>query len=189
MYEETMVTLARHGFEQYEVSNYAHPGRECRHNLGYWERQSYVSFGPSAHSFLNTGAEPYRWANVSNLSAWLDAVESGREPLVSRETITPGLAIEEIIYLGLRSRGIPLADLRAMAGIALTAAAAKEIEMMTGGGYALLDDERLRLTRKGYPFADRFAVRLIDAIERAIPDVMTKAPAMPTLTIVNPELR
>jgi oxygen-independent coproporphyrinogen-3 oxidase len=186
MYEETMETLARHGFEQYEVSNYAHPGRECRHNLGYWERRSYISFGPSAHSFRNERGEPSRWANVSNLSAYLDAVEAGREPLASREQITPALAIEEIIYLGLRSRGIILNDFSAIAGIGLPTAAAKDVEMMLANGYALLDGERLRLTRKGYSFADRFALKLIEALERTIPDLMTKAPAMPTLTIVNP---
>jgi oxygen-independent coproporphyrinogen-3 oxidase len=185
MYEETMETLAAHGFAQYEVSNYARAGRECRHNLGYWERRTYISFGPSAHSFLNSPSRPVRWANISNLSAYLDSVESGSEPLASRETITPGLAIEEIIYLGLRSRGIMLNDFDSTAGIGLPTAAAKEVEMMLAGGYAILDGERFRLTRKGYSFADRFALRLIEAAERSIPDLMTKAPAMPTLTIVN----
>lgn len=185
MYEETMETLAGHGFEQYEVSNYARPGRECRHNLGYWERRSYISFGPSAHAFHTRPSEPLRWANYSNLSAYLDAIEAGKLPVASSEVITPQLAIEEIIYLGLRSRGVMLEEFRSVAGIDLPIAARKEVEMMLAGGYASLEEERLKLTRKGYPFADRFAVRLIDAVERAIPKLMAKAPAMPVLNILT----
>jgi len=185
MYEETMEALARHGFEQYEVSNYAHPGRECRHNLGYWERRSYISFGPSAHAFHNKEVEPLRWANNSNLSAYLDAIDAGNLPVASSEVITPQLAIEELIYLGLRSRGVMLDAFRSIAGIDLPTAGAKEVEMMLAEGYASLEAGRLTLTRKGYPFADRFAVRLIDAVERAIPELMVKSPAMPVLNIVT----
>lgn len=52
MYSCTMETLNKYGFEQYEVSNYSKPGYHSKHNLKYWLRESYISFGPSAHSFL-----------------------------------------------------------------------------------------------------------------------------------------
>ncbi|HVZ41668.1 MAG TPA: radical SAM family heme chaperone HemW [Candidatus Kapabacteria bacterium] len=172
MYCETMETLALHGFHQYEVSNYARPGRECRHNVGYWERHTYIAFGPSAHAFLRTHSRSTRWANVSNLSAYLDALDAGRLPVASSEIVTPGLALEEIVFLGLRSGGIIIDEFRAVAGADLAQVAARRVAWLIEGGYATLDHERLRLTRRGYPFADRFALELIADLEAVLPEVM-----------------
>lgn len=184
MYEETMITLAEHGFEQYEVSNYARPGRECRHNLGYWERRSYVAFGPSAHGFLRTGGAQTRWANISNLTAYCGAVESGTLPVAGVEELTVPFIVDEIVFLGLRSSGVSLPELRAAAGIDLFEAAPAETARLLDNGYAVLAGDRLKLTRKGYPFADRFALQLLEAVERFVPDVMARPVAPPVLTIL-----
>lgn len=184
MYEETMSMLAAHGFEQYEVSNYARPGRSCRHNLGYWERRSYVSFGPSAHGFLRSAARQTRWANISNLTAYLGAVESGRLPEASREELTRVLILEELIFLGLRSSGIVLQEFHETAGFSLMDAAPAAIAMLANNGYAVHVGDRLKLTRAGYPFADRFALQLIEAVERAAPEVMARPVALPTLPVL-----
>lgn len=203
MYEETMETLGALGFEQYEVSNYARAGRECRHNVGYWERRSYVSFGPSAHAFLreptawrpleslpeSTAPRSLRWANVSSLSSYLGAVESERSPVTSAEVVTPGLAVEELIFLGLRSGGVPLSEFEEIAGCPLDEAAHSDVARLLAAGYASLAEGRLRLTRRGYPFADRFAVELIGAIERSLPQLMstgtnaTPSPLRPSLSL------
>lgn len=184
MYEETMITLAGHGFEQYEVSNYARPGRECRHNLGYWERRSYVSFGPSAHGFLRTGAAQTRWANISNLTAYCGAVESGKLPVAGVEELTIPFIVDEIVFLGLRSSGVSLPELRAAAGIDLFQAAPVETARLMDNGYAVLAGDRLKLTRRGYPFADRFALQLLEAVERFVPDVMARPDTPPVLTVL-----
>ncbi len=174
MYEETMETLSARGFRQYEVSNHARPGRESRHNLAYWERRSYISFGPSAHSFLRGDADDAaavpgggrRWANVSSLAAYLEGMESGRLPVSSAELLTSQAVLEEIVMLGLRSRGIDLAEFRAVAGCDLEQAAPTDIAMLLEKGYAVLDEGRLSLTSKGYPFADHLALKIIDAAEK-----------------------
>lgn len=186
MYEETMATLAGHGFEQYEVSNYARPGRECRHNLGYWERRSYIAFGPSAHGFLQSASGPVRWANISNLTSYLNAVDSGALPVASRELLTSGLILEEILFLGLRSSGISLPAFRAAAGRDLASVAPADVTRLVEGGYALVTPDHLKLTRKGYPFADRFALQLIEATERALPVLMRREPALPVLPVITP---
>ncbi len=186
MYEETMATLAEHGFEQYEVSNYAYPGRECRHNLGYWERRTYVAFGPSAHGFLQSVLRPLRWANISNLTSYLNAVDSGMLPVASQEVLTSSLIIEEILFLGLRSSGVALHEFRAATGVALRDVALKDVTWLVDGGYAILSDSHLKLTRKGYPFADRFALRLIEAVERALPGLMKREAPLPTLPVIAP---
>ena len=53
LYETACEELERHGYRQYEISNFAHPGFESRHNLKYWRCEEYLGLGPSAHSFLN----------------------------------------------------------------------------------------------------------------------------------------
>lgn len=168
MYEETVGFLEGHGFRRYETSNYAKPGRECRHNIGYWERRSYVSFGPSAHSYARQGVLGERWANVSSLTAYLLAVESGQAPAASRERLTPEQGMEEIVMLGLRCRGINLHDFRRAVGAELAVAAAGPVAAMVKNGFATIDGERLRLTPKGAIFADRFALEIIDATERSL---------------------
>lgn len=168
MYEETVNFLEGHGFRQYETSNYAKPGRECRHNIGYWERQSYISFGPSAHSYARRGVLGERWANVSSLSAYLLAVESGKQPTASREELTSEQAMEEIVMLGLRCKGIDMQDFHSATGGNLADLAAEPMARMLREGFAEIHGERLRLTPKGAIFADRFALEIIDATERSL---------------------
>ena len=180
MFEETVAWLGSHGYRQYEVSNHARPGRECRHNLGYWERRTYISFGPSAHGFLrhNDGCGQ-RWANISNLAAWLDAVDAGRLPIATREKLTPIIALEETVMLGLRSRGILLEDFDRIAGAGLSDIVPDLVSMLEREGYGRLGADRLTLTAKGYLFADRFALQIIHAAERALPHLDDAKPLRP----------
>lgn len=168
MYEETVAFLDERGFNRYETSNYAKPGHECRHNIGYWERETYVSFGPSAHSFARQGILGERWANVSSLNAYLQAVEAGESPVASRERLTQEQAMEEIVMLGLRCGGVNLRDFREAVGAELADVAAGPFERMVRDGFAVQGNGRLRLTAKGAIFADRFALEIIDATERSL---------------------
>src|SRR6185312_3190077 len=74
------------GFEHYEISNYAKPGRQARHNLAYWKGASYLGLGPSAHSF--DAASGTRWKNVSSLHKYAQLLEQGQSPVEWRETLT-----------------------------------------------------------------------------------------------------
>lgn len=168
MYAETMEVLGEHGFHQYEVSNYSRPGRECRHNVGYWERRSYISFGPSAHAFHRDSAGERRWANVSSLQAYLGDIDAGMLPVASSELLSSQLALEESIFLGLRSRGIILEEIRRLIGLPMEEIASEKIDRLVADGYARLDRHRLSLTPKGYPFADRLALELIHLVEREL---------------------
>ena len=68
MYELTGSVLKENGYLHYEISNYAKPGRECRHNLGYWQRKDYLGFGLGASTLLN----PVRYKNTEDLCDYLD---------------------------------------------------------------------------------------------------------------------
>ena len=99
--------LVRAGFRHYEVSNYALPGSESRHNSAYWRRVPYVGVGPSAHEF--DGRER-RW-NVAPYAEWVRRLGDGSDPVQSRETLGPEQELAETVYLGLRtSAGLQLSD-------------------------------------------------------------------------------
>jgi len=90
--------LERAGFHQYEISNFARAGQECRHNLRYWRRLPYYGFGLSAHSFL--GGQ--RFANVRDPGAYIERMEAGASPVDFEETIGADEDRRERILLGLR---------------------------------------------------------------------------------------
>ncbi len=93
MYEDTRRILHEHGYERYEISNYARPGYECRHNLGYWNRTEYKGFGLGAASLLGR----VRSVNQSDLKEYLAGNYSGE-----REDLSEQAVREEYFFLGLR---------------------------------------------------------------------------------------
>ena len=108
-YEEEFLaahdTLAASGFQHYEVSNFALPGKHSRHNSAYWTGVPYLAAGPSAHSF--DGAVR-RW-NVSAYTEWIRRLEKGGSLIAGEETLTPENKRAEDIYLGLRTtRGLAI---------------------------------------------------------------------------------
>jgi putative oxygen-independent coproporphyrinogen III oxidase len=104
MFELACEILGGVGYLHYEVSNWAKPGFECRHNLGYWERRSYLGIGAGAHS--SRGSR--RWWNLRPPESYLEAVECGRLPIGGSEDLdVEGRALEEV-FLRLRTNeGVP----------------------------------------------------------------------------------
>jgi oxygen-independent coproporphyrinogen-3 oxidase len=112
--EETVVeqywALAREaaerGFEHYEISNYARPGRGARHNLRYWRREEYLGLGPGAAGFLGE----VRYVNVKPVDRYAACLERGASPVDHHERLTERQALGERLILGLRlAEGIPRA--------------------------------------------------------------------------------
>ena len=104
MFELACELLAGAGYRHYEVSNWAKPGFECVHNLGYWERRSYLGLGAGAHSYR----EDRRWWNVRPPEEYLSTVESGRLPIGGEERLEPRDAFLEEVFLRLRIlEGVP----------------------------------------------------------------------------------
>lgn len=96
---ESHERLRAAGFEHYEVSNFALPGRRARHNSAYWQNVPYLGVGPSAHGF--DGSER-RW-NHAALAAWESSLAAGRDPREGGETLTGPNREAELVYLGLRT--------------------------------------------------------------------------------------
>lgn len=166
MYTLTMERMAEAGFAQYEVSNYARQGRRCQHNIGYWERQTSLAFGPSAHGFIRENGT--RYANAGNLEGWLGAVEAGRTPEVSSERVSTEAELEEIIFLGLRSLGIDRTEVVRTTGSDISTLLPDRVARLQAEGFATLTQDRLRLTARGYTYADRLALEMIHELESAL---------------------
>lgn len=163
-YSMTVDLLAQWGYRQYEVSNFARPTRECRHNLLYWHRGEYVGFGPSAHSHLGN----VRWSNVRSLRQYVDAIERGSLPVVASEYLTIEQQRAECIFLGLRADGIDLDEFARAYGIWLDHGELGEIlSEWQRNGWAQCERRRLRLSARGYALCDALTLELLDAIERA----------------------
>jgi oxygen-independent coproporphyrinogen III oxidase len=97
-YETACAILPTAGYRHYEISNWAKPGFESKHNLKYWRRTPYLGFGAGAHSFSGT----QRWANAHDAAAYVGSIQAGRLPAEQVEPVTRESALEEELFLGLR---------------------------------------------------------------------------------------
>lgn len=137
------------GFEHYEVSNFARPGRRSRHNLVYWTGQAYAALGPGAHSF----DPPVRRWNLRGWDAYREAVAAGRLPIEDRETVDVENAALEQAWLALRTdTGFPIDDADAARSSLVAAWERQGLAERSGG--------RARLTARGWLLLDRLAVDL-----------------------------
>ena len=133
--------LAAAGYRRYEISNYALPGHECRHNLAYWLRTEYLGLGCAAHSLL--GGE--RFANPSGLDAYL----AGGGP-AERQRLTRTDAMEETLMLATRTTaGLDLAAWRREFGEDFLRGRETAVSGLVRGGLVELSGDRLRLTLRG----------------------------------------
>lgn len=144
--------LRGEGYHHYEVSNFARPGREARHNGAYWRGVPYVGLGNGAHSFI----APERWWNHRDWNEYRAAVGSGRGARAGAETLDPDAARLERIWLALRTSD-------GMSRDALGPAQAEVARRWESRGWTEPDPDSLRLSVEGWLLLDRLAVDLDDA--------------------------
>ena len=140
-------------FEHYEVSSFALPDRRSRHNSAYWTGAPYIGLGPAAHSFDGLR----RWANVSSLTGWAEALATGGDPRAFVELLTPSQRQLETLYLGLRrsegvERGHPL----------LAGRAAEIVEALVREELLVERAGRVTCTTRGFLVLDGILERLAE---------------------------
>ncbi len=107
MYQETKRLMSIHGFNRYEISNYAKSGFECRHNIVYWQRGNYVGFGIGAASMV----ENIRWKNIDDIEAYLECSAEPDKIHRDMQKLSENECMEEFMFLGLRMmRGVSKSD-------------------------------------------------------------------------------
>ena len=148
--------LSAAGFHRYEISNYARPGHESRHNLAYWRGQDYVGLGPGAHGRLSTPQGRVATETARQPAAYIAAVAAHGTGITRRERLSPEDAANEYVMMGLRvAEGLSVSTLSRLRGAALDVDPA-----LLEGGWLERTGDRLRATEAGRP--------VLDAISRAL---------------------
>jgi oxygen-independent coproporphyrinogen-3 oxidase len=161
-YELADEVLGAAGLTWYEISNWAVPGEQCRHNLLYWHGGDWWGIGPGAHSHI----AGVRWWNRRNPRAWIAALQDGADPREGEETLTRYEQVLELLMLRLRLRdGLPPAQ---WAALAPGPAWHKQVRMLRDEGLAMVGDG-IVLTRRGRLMADAVTLRLLDCVDEAAP--------------------
>jgi oxygen-independent coproporphyrinogen-3 oxidase len=153
--------LAEAGYAQYEISNYARPGREARHNQAYWRGTPYLGLGAGANSFTprageadGSGSFGTRWENLRDPNRYMEAVGATGSAVGSSEELTRAQAMGEACWLGLRERrGLDPDAFAARFGTPL-GAAYPQLDELLGDGLVEWHQRHLRLTTRGLLVAD-----------------------------------
>jgi oxygen-independent coproporphyrinogen-3 oxidase len=146
MYLQGLARLDAVGYEQYEISNVARPGRRARHNLKYWTGGAWIGFGAGAHS-TRTGR---RWRNVAAVEAYLQRIEAGVGAAVERQRLSLADQLAERLIMGLRLvEGVDLAEIAARYGVDVWARFGADLAPFLDLGLLVREGARLRLTRSG----------------------------------------
>jgi len=151
-YQCAQQRLAAAGYLQYEISNFARPGRACRHNLRYWNREDILGLGLSACSYV--GGK--QWENTDVLTTYLDEIERGTIPVSEMAPLDARQIASDRILFGLRkSEGIPRAWVAADPGMMREVTGLMEIGLLERAS------DWIRLTSRGMLLADTVAVALM----------------------------
>lgn len=153
MFLQLMENLEQAGYEHYEISNFALPGKRSRHNSAYWKRIPYLGIGPSAHSY---NGEERMW-NIKNNSLYQKAIKEDRLPLTS-EKLSPAENWNESIMIALRTtEGIDLKEVEKRWGKKEVDQLLQDADVKRERQLIQLQDNHLRLTREGKLLADQIA--------------------------------
>lgn len=151
MYELMQDRVAAAGYGQYEISNFAKPGFESRHNTKYWRLDPVYGFGVSAHSFDGTE----RYANERDTAKYVVLVETRGASVVERIALTEKQLSAEFAFLNLRlTRGLDLGEFRGRFGYDLGQEFAGELESLVAAGLITVSNRHIRLTNKGMLYSN-----------------------------------
>ncbi len=167
MYDELIDRAAGHGFQQYEVANFARhlngppadvPDHACRHNVNYWRGGSYYGLGPSAAGYVR-GVRTKNWPNTD---LYCERLEKGQRAIEWREELPPLKRAGETAAFGLRmNAGWRFDEFRRVTGFELRGHWAADLEHLVEVGWGRVTPERYQLTRLGLRFADAAAERFL----------------------------
>ena len=154
MFTRAQAILAAHGYVQYEISNYAVPGRECAHNLNYWRAGAYLGVGAGAHAYAAAPGPGRRWGNEKSPGLYMDRVTTSGHARVIEETLSAEQARGEFVFLGLRCRtGFDDAEFARRFGLDVRHAF-PHADALVRDGFLEHADGQWRLTERGLLVAD-----------------------------------
>ncbi|MBM7633771.1 radical SAM family heme chaperone HemW [Geomicrobium sediminis] len=166
LYELLINKLEKAGYFQYEISNFAKSGKESRHNLLYWENESYLALGAGAHGYV----EHERYQNIGPIPHYLKAIENEELPTRKVDRISKNEQMEEEMFLGLRLRkGVSQANFDRKYEVTMQSVYGEAIERLLRDELVEWNDDCLRLTERGQLLGNEvFAQFLLPKDEEAI---------------------
>ena len=157
-FQTTNDVLSNAGFPRYEISNFARPGFECRHNLNYWDNGDYLGLGAGASSYLNGE----RFKNTRLPSHYIREVQAEGSAVESSEKLDLLHAMGETIMLGLRRlKGIPIEEFEDRFQISFKKVYGNVIDPLLEDGLITLNQNRMALSRKGLFLADSVILKFM----------------------------
>ncbi len=158
MYELAMDRLMAAGYEHYEVSSFARPGFQCRHNTAYWLGEPWWAFGPGAASFVGS----VRAVNHRSTTTYIRRLLAGQSPVAESESLNAEQLLRERLVFGLRRlAGVSLAELSRGWGGDCEPLFAPVLEEYIGRGWLSRTGDQVRLTRAGLVISDSLWPRLL----------------------------
>lgn len=146
MGELTIQRLAEAGMHRYEISNYAKSGKECRHNLGYWERTEYLGIGAGSSSLI----KGERFDHIRDRKAYIEKIRNGESILIDREILSVESQMEEFMYLGLRKvEGVSRTDFQNYFGKNVDDVYGEILDKLEEEQLLEFSGDRIRLTHRG----------------------------------------
>jgi len=157
LYETTIDFLTQQGFYQYEVSNFAKPGYECKHNNAYWHYKNYLGFGTSSHSFV----DGRRWWNFSSLKKYISEIEKHNYAIAGYENLSEEEAHNEFVMLALRSSGLVLKTYKEKFGDSWLKKNYHYFEQLENNNLINNENSIIKLTKKGYAVCDEILQNIL----------------------------
>jgi putative oxygen-independent coproporphyrinogen III oxidase len=160
----TCDVLNGEGYSQYEISNFAKPGFECRHNMLYWRGENYLGIGAGAHSHLDRCLQSewgVRWANVKNPSLYLKRIFEGERPVDFMEILDRQTALKDRVLMGLRlGEGVDVGEIEDRFSVDLMS---QQLHYLIGDEFIELSDNRLRFNKKGLLVSNSIIYKILEA--------------------------
>ncbi len=185
MYLDCIYNLAARGYRQYEISNFAKPGRECRHNLKYWNAEEYLGLGCAAHSYFNN----MRFSMKRDMMLYIDSMEAdmtkggmltgdgvfmeeqhlkSAQPVDELYTLSPNERVGEYIMLRLRlTDGISSREFAARFGLNFDALYGRRLQLYIDNGFMVYDGDRYFFTPKGMYVSNYILSTILDFDENS----------------------
>ena len=158
LYRRTLEVLESAGLRHYEISNFARPGRECRHNITYWQNGNSLGFGAGASSFL----DGTRHKNINLPARYIKEINKQRTAVESQESLKPRRAMGESLMLGLRLlEGISIQQFEERFQTSFDQAFGDIVSSLQKKDLVTIEQNRLRLSEKGLFLADSVILEFI----------------------------
>ena len=171
-YELAQRELHAAGYVQYEISNWANPGFESRHNQKYWRREAYLGFGAGAHSF--SGKQ--RWANRHDAAGYVAQISEGKSAIETVDEVTHAMALEEELFLGLRQTiGIDLLRIEHQYGVSF----AEKVAELSTSGILEKHSNILRIPADKLSVSNEIIVELLRSVQSLVAPASCR-PALPS---------